>query len=342
VSTGLRILIRSAAGPRIGYGHLVRARTLGRALGGDVRVSVRGGRAARECARRLGLAVVGSSVRRAIASTRPALVVIDDPSAVEARAALAAARAADLPVASIHDLGIAAIPSDLAVDGSIAPLGRGRGACLGPRFALIDPQLLSSAPPTGRAGHHPPRVLVALGGGPRVAFAAMVARAVHARVPGARVRVAAGLQHAGTRPSSAQRRAPAENTSWLGPLPTLAREMRSCDVAVVAGGVTLYEACALGVPAVAVPVVTAQTPTVEGFAALHAVLAAPLPSRARAVSARAVAEHVATLLARPELARRQARVARSIVDGRGAERVARALEWLAAAPRQAEERPCVR
>jgi spore coat polysaccharide biosynthesis predicted glycosyltransferase SpsG len=107
---------------------------------------------------------------------------------------------------------------------------------------------------------------------------------------------------------------------------------------------TLYEACALGVPTVAVPVVAAQRRTVEGFAARGAILAAPLPAAARAVSARVVAEHVATLVSRPDLARRHGRTARAIVDGRGAVRVARAIEWLAdaAAPRRGEDRPCVR
>jgi spore coat polysaccharide biosynthesis predicted glycosyltransferase SpsG len=132
--------------------------------------------------------------------------------------------------------------------------------------------------------------------------------------------------------------------SWLGPLPSLARELRACDVAIVAGGVTLYEACALGVPAVAVPVVAAQRATVEGFAARGAVLAAPLASAARGASVGLVADHVATLVSRPDLARRQARVAGAIVDGKGATRVARALAWLAGASstRPGKEPPCGR
>jgi len=42
VSRRPRILLRVAAGPRLGFGHLVRARTLTRALDADVRISVRG------------------------------------------------------------------------------------------------------------------------------------------------------------------------------------------------------------------------------------------------------------------------------------------------------------
>ena len=42
-------------------------------------------------------------------------------------------------------------------------------------------------------------------------------------------------------------------------------ELARAGVAVVGGGVSLYEACAHGVAAVGVPVVAAQRPTVAAF-----------------------------------------------------------------------------
>jgi len=62
-------------------------------------------------------------------------------------------------------------------------------------------------------------------------------------------------------------------------------------VAVVGGGVSLYEAAALGVPAVGVPVVPAQTPTVRAFARRGAAVAVPF----KASGHRAASEVVALL-----------------------------------------------
>ena len=59
--------------------------------------------------------------RRATPSCTPdlALLVIDDPSRAAATPWLRAARRAGVPVVSLHDVGIAPLASDLAVDGSL-------------------------------------------------------------------------------------------------------------------------------------------------------------------------------------------------------------------------------
>jgi hypothetical protein len=55
----VRALFRVAAGPRLGFGHLVRARTLSRALGiARPLVSLRGGPEARKAALSLGMRLV--------------------------------------------------------------------------------------------------------------------------------------------------------------------------------------------------------------------------------------------------------------------------------------------
>lgn len=316
------VLIRSAAGPRLGYGHLVRARTLAGALDADVRVSVRGGRAARRCATRMGLVLAPSSTAAALAASRPALLVIDDPNLRAGAAALAAARARHVPAASVHDLGRSLLGSDLVIDGSICPprVPSAR-ACLGPRFAILEPRLRPGPVARHPRPPHPPRVLIALGGGPRVRLAAAIAHAVTAIVPEAQVRVAAGLQ-------AADRVEVHARVAWLGPLPSLAPELRACDVAIVAGGMTLYEACALRVSTIALPVVAAQGATVRAFARRGAILGTPGPARPVSQTAAAVARQVAQVLAAPAAARRRARAAHALVDGRGAGRVAAALRSL--------------
>src|SRR5690606_17463728 len=105
--------------------------------------------------------------------------------------------------------------------------------------------------------------------------------------------------------------------------PVLAR----ASVAVVAGGVTLYEAAALGVPVVAVPVVAGQRPAVAAFDRAGAAVAAS-PGSPRAIARAAV-----VLLRDPSRAGQLGRRGRRLVDGRGAERVASALMRLAGSGR---------
>jgi spore coat polysaccharide biosynthesis predicted glycosyltransferase SpsG len=92
-------------------------------------------------------------------------------------------------------------------------------------------------------------------------------------------------------------------------------------VAVVAGGVTLYEACALGVPAVALAVVPAQRAAIRAFARRGAVLDARSSSPSRNVADIAAAQ-VVRLVEEPERRLALARRARTLVDGKGAVRVA--------------------
>ena len=95
-------------------------------------------------------------------------------------------------------------------------------------------------------------------------------------------------------------------------------------MAVVGGGVSLYEACARGVAVVAVPVVVPQRPTVRGFVALHAAR-----GRWAALDADSVAREVVHLLWRPDVRTQLGSTGRRLVDGRGALRVADAVRQLA-------------
>ena len=143
-----------------------------------------------------------------------------------------------------------------------------------------------------------------------------IARAIAARIPHAAVRVVAGLHG---RPTGRRRLDPVHRT---GGRP--ARELLRCDVAVVAGGVSLYEACAAGVPAVALPVVGPQRPTVGVRPPRRVPWDVDGDARARTRVARAVADLAANAATRRALARR----AQTLVDGSGSVRVAAALAQL--------------
>jgi spore coat polysaccharide biosynthesis predicted glycosyltransferase SpsG len=173
-----------------------------------------------------------------------------------------------------------------------------------------------------------PRVVVSLGGGVRVPLALRLAGAVLAAAPQADVIVAAGF----AAPALAGRHA----CRTIAPA-TFTRELASATAAVLAGGVSLYEACALRVPTVGVSVVRSQRPTVRELGRRGAVIDAGHLDRAGDVErvARRVAGAVARLLAGPARRRALSRRAGAEIDGLGARRVAAAIHALGRGPAEA-------
>lgn len=304
-----RCLFRVAAGPRIGYGHLMRARALAECLGLETTISVRGGRAARAAAR-----IVGRVVDRPSLSDADVLI-LDDPSADHGRPWIARAARAGIRTVSVHDEGWSH-PSDLVICGRLgAALRNTAGAALnGPCFYLLDRRIAGARAERSSQRRVSPRIVVALGGGDHVRHGAQsLADALARHCPDADIAVAAGL--------SGRPQPPLRNASWVFARHGLVDVLASADVAVVAGGVTLYEACALGVPAVGLAVVNEQRPAVRAFAHAGAILdAGGTTASARAIDG--AARGVARLLSNDVLRTRTATEARRLVDGRGAERVA--------------------
>jgi spore coat polysaccharide biosynthesis predicted glycosyltransferase SpsG len=263
----------------------------------------------------LGCDVVVDRSIRAIAALRPDVVVIDDPIASHAARWVAHARRLGCLVVSIHDLGLGCRDADIVVDGSVTrPAVGSRGATLaGPRFAVLDPSF-SSRSNARRAGRAGTRVLISLGGGPRTRMASAIAAAISSAEPDADVRVVGGFI---SKFADARR----ERITWIGAPLGLGDELSRADVAVIGGGVSLYEAAALGVPTVAVPVVRAQEPTVAAFTRRRAALGTPSIDTAP----RVIAMQAARLLRDGRLRHQISRTARTVVDGRGSARVAAAI-----------------
>jgi spore coat polysaccharide biosynthesis predicted glycosyltransferase SpsG len=325
----LRILFRAAAGPRRGYGHLVRCRSLARALGVRPLVALRGGPRVVETAVALGCDVIRGSASNLLHGLSPDVLVVDDPVAADARRWMRAARRVGCMVVSIHDLGLGCLDADLVIDGSITRNARARrGTTLaGPRYAVLDPAPFDERGDRLRGGRllaaqdnierDPCAVLVALGGGPRAELANDIAEAIVQANPQVRVRIAGGF--------AGISRQEAAQISWIPPSRNLHAEMARASVAVVGGGVSLYEACAHGVAAVGVPVVAAQRPTVSAFVkrgVARGVTRGP-------VSPKSVAAECAELLTDEAMRRHIARVGQRLIDGRGAFRAAAAVSRLA-------------
>ena len=323
----LRVLFRAAAGPGQGFGHLVRCRTLARALGVRPIVSLRGSDRSATVARRMRCRLWTGSVG-ALTAARFDLLVVDDPSPRAARLWVASARRCGMAVASVHDAGRGILDSDLSIDGSFArTASRRRVDLAGPAFAILDAAI---APQRRRRPLRRARtILVTLGGGRHVRRRGRaVAAAILKLAPGVRVDIAQGFGPRSSRPAPAGAR-------WVRTPRGLAGLLATATVAVVAGGVTLYEACALGTPIVVLPVVAAQRTAAIACARAGAAMHASESNPARAV-AQAAALAV-SLLGDPSRRDDLGRRAGALVDGRGAARVAARLRKLARNPQNTWE-----
>ena len=354
-TAGLRVIFVVAAGPRIGFGHLVRSRSLARALGVSPVVVVRGSAKTRHRAGTAGWQLVNIGSDEELRRLDPHVIVVDDPQPAAVASWVRRARRAGVPVATIHDLGIAAIESDLVIDGSVQSPARidGRfGSLRGASYAILDPRVRTTRDKVMRRA--PRRVLIALGGGRHSVWAARLADAIAARVAGVEIRVAGGF-------TGPRRARVLSSATWVERKDGLADELASASMAVLAGGVTLYEACALGTPVVAVALNAAQHVTIRAIARrgaavdggrLYGILPATAPSTSLraspstslraspSTSLRAsgshgstigrVAREVERLFREPAVRRRLALNGRRLVDGRGAMRVAARLRQLPA------------
>ena len=189
----LRVLFRAPAGPRRGFGHLVRCRSFARALGVRPLIALRGRAVAADAALRLGCDVVTGSPARLLSALQPDVLIVDDPIAADARRWIAEARRAGCLVVSVHDLGIGCMDADLIIDGSLGPTRaaeHGPRALTGAEFAVLDPAIAAQR---DRVQPQPHRVLIALGGGPHLELAREIAEAIADGHPGAQIRIAGGF-----------------------------------------------------------------------------------------------------------------------------------------------------
>jgi spore coat polysaccharide biosynthesis predicted glycosyltransferase SpsG len=317
-----RVIFAAAAGPSIGYGHLVRCRSLARALGIAPIVVVRGTVATRQVAAARGWRVATVHKDDDLRRLDPHVLVVDDPSINAVRAWVRRARRVGVPVATLHDLGIAAIESDLLVDGSVQSSRRVDGRCgslRGSLYTILDPRVRQVRERVHRPV--PGRILVALGGGSRSETAARLVRAIAARAGNVEIRVAGGFTGGRHRPAMTR-------GSWIGARDGLAEELSSSSVAVLAGGVTLYEACALGVASVAVALSSAQHVTIRALARRGATVDGGAVADEKTLAR--VAREVARLVSDAAARRRMAMAGQRLIDARGAARVAARLRQLAA------------
>src|SRR5690349_14513601 len=141
------ILFRAAAGPRRGFGHLVRCKSLATALDVTPVISLRGTEKTRRAAKTMGCELVPGGPQAAMDASGCRVLVVDDPIAADARRWIRAARKSGRKVASVHDLGIGCLDADLVIDGTVCRSPKldtcAAEVLSGPDYAVLDPGLLS-------------------------------------------------------------------------------------------------------------------------------------------------------------------------------------------------------
>ena len=186
---------------------------------------------------------------------------------------------------------------------------------LGTRYALIRHEVLAlrsaSSGNRGPSEGNLPRILVAIGG---------------TDLGGASASVAASLACAGdllvTTASSVVPPGVARSA------PDIAEELGASTVAVIGGGSTIWEACFLGIPAVAVIVADNQ---VAGATLAGANGVVEVIDSREGVDVERVASLVRELVRSPAQRQRMSTAGRQLVDGHGVNRVIAAIEEVLAA-----------
>ena len=323
-----RLWIHTGAGPRAGFGHLRRCMVLAAELGDQVQTCF----VLRMRDRWSGGSLKARGftyVREDLANIwtrmpRPAAILIDTRLREDLDDFILTARQRNIPVMSLHDLGLNPLATDIAIDGSIAPMfsqdfevARTFG---GPTYMVLDPvfQELHRRPLSIRGEIR--SVVVSLGGGDarehfwRVLkglrlWATRSERAI--KVVGMRGFVDWGQEQF--------------NEEALRPLcfrwesKPVGAFLRDADLAITAGGISAYEALCAGTPLLAMVGDSLQQTTVRRIAAAGGCVNLGV---GRELAQEQLAELIGKIDADASVREKFARRGRKIVDGLGAVRVA--------------------
>lgn len=342
----MKILYRADGGHPIGTGHIFRAVRLLRALAERVRLDAR-----------LLLAEDAAALR--LAATAPARLAVLPPR-YDARAVkprlearpilehlavepcdLVAVDMLDTPeqeMAALAETGVPLVTFDdrgpgrrwadtiiniLVTEPEPDSLRPGTRLLEGSPYVVLDPVFADANREAAQRKVGPlRRLFVAMGGADAAGLTVRVARAL-CLVPGLeRVEFVCGPAF----PHRAELEDVLQTAPWEHPvhaaLPNLIDGYRRCDLALVAGGLTMYEVCCTGTPALAVcQPIDHQLELAERLTAAGAMATVGYGLEASVEQIAAAVER----LADAEVRRRMAARGPALVDGRGTERVAQAL-----------------
>lgn len=336
-----RVAFVTHGGAAVGFGHVKRCVALARSFAcSDARITflVSPDPSARAAVQQAGFEVAEASWETDGAAALGRLkafgtdVVVVDSYAASA-AFMESLRVVAGQVVAVDDIADRPFPVHLVVNGGLgAERLSYRGApdtvfLLGPRYALVDPAYAElPARPTRDSIR---RVFVSLGGGHHGDALRTALAAADAVLNGVTIDVAlgaAGVVDLGAVPGRRGNRVVVHRG-----LQELRDLMLASDLAIAGAGMTLYALAATGTPTVTITMVGNQRANAEAFDRAGAALDAGIVDGARLRTA--LESHLRRLAGdaarRAELGRR----ARSLIDGRGALRVAQEIARIVGSPR---------
>jgi UDP-2,4-diacetamido-2,4,6-trideoxy-beta-L-altropyranose hydrolase len=323
-----RVLFRTVGGETIGLGHVRRSLALAdalRTLGTEARFAVAGDRRAVELIRSAGFeATLAAPALVGLPPHDVHAVAVDDYGI---SAADLARLATGRMVAVIDDLADRALDVQLVVNGSAGAsalryrVGARTRLLLGPHFIPLRAEF--GEPPARTVSGAVKRLLLTVGGGNPGAILERLMATARRALPDASIDVIVGPL-ATPAETLARTARICEGAIMLHEDPKDVRAlMLGADLAISAGGQTLYELAATGTPTVGVRLADNQALNLRNLQAEGTLLSAG--DAADADLETALTSALRTLAESRERRAEMSRRGRALVDGQGAARVAEAL-----------------
>ena len=327
------LLVRTAAGPAIGFGHLRRTLILARRLRRFVRplfLLDSGDRWSLGQVAQHGFASRPFRPRNPrLGAELPAGLLIDTRRMAGLHALVGEARRNRIPVASIHDLGLAPLASDVVVDGSMPAaaggrVGRDAAFFAGTAYLVLDDSCARFHNAEKRIRSRIRRVVVNLGGGDGGSFFHKILTGLRSTCRPLEVIGFPGFCTWGQEELTRAQWKPIR-FRWLSRDEDAVKLMFEADLAVTAGGLAAYEALCLGVPLCALSCDRHQAITVEALARAGGCIDL---GRGAQLKASDICRRFTELEKDYVLRRRFSAAWHRLVDGGGARRVARIIRTM--------------
>ena len=268
-----RLWVRTQAGPAIGFGHLRRSLTLASLLQGEVSplfLISPGDVWTAESATERGWDSARFDRPTLSGRNKPHCVLIDTREVSGLLEFIQEMREQGIPVVSIHDLGLNPLPSDIAIDGSIAPEFEGfprSGTCFvgGLKYLVLDPAFEELHRRQKSPSPEVRRVVVNLGGGDSSEYFHKVLESFRRCGRPIEVIGVPGFTSWGQQNLAEMHWKPVR-FRWAETGESIADLLGQADLAVTAGGLSAFETLCAGVPLAALAYDSHQQKTIETIA----------------------------------------------------------------------------
>ena len=192
---------------------------------------------------------------------------------------------------------------------------------LGPEYALLQPAFSYLRENLRKRDGQVKNILVFFGGGDSFNCTELALDAIdNLAVHGFTVTVAIGGQH----PSMASIKSRCHEKTYSLEIQSteIARLMTQADLSIGAGGVSTYERCCLGLPAIVIAIAENQEPIAEAVASLGAV---DYLGKQADITCADIQDALASMLSSPSTLVEMSENAQSIVDGKGVQRTCKEI-----------------